>query len=41
MDSMVTPRGETQVVVSPPLSQAVGYIVVVVVGFVFAVGKCL
>jgi hypothetical protein len=30
-----------EVVVQPPLSQAVGYVVVVVIGLVIAFGKCL
>jgi hypothetical protein len=38
---MLNTRDEPVVAVPPPLSQAVGYIVVVVIGLVIAFGKIL
>lgn len=36
----VTGRDEAEVVVQPPLSQAVGYVVVLVIGLVIAFSTC-
>jgi hypothetical protein len=39
MSSFLQGRGDTNVIIDPPLSQAVGYVVVVGIGLIIAFGK--